>query len=123
MTRCVDNTRLGRIGCGQTYFNEMQHCVAKVSWSEYPDGMAHITAPLKVIDLLWYDNTLRNPIDLGLEQNERGVWRKPLSESEKNRLKSLGNKQDVSSQFRLDLRSGSNPVPLSLPCGGKDQTP
>ena len=76
---CSDNHRLGRIGCGQTYGGEMQHSVAKVSWSQHPDGMAHITARLSTIEKCWAkgDGEMANPADLGFHQDARGVWRQP----------------------------------------------
>lgn len=78
MSKCVDNSRLGRIGCGQEYSGELQHAVAKVPWSQYPDGMAHITAFLSTIDKCWRkgeNGVMANPKDLGFIQNDKGVWR------------------------------------------------
>lgn len=81
MSTCSDNHRLGRIGCGQTFGGEMQHCVAKVSWSQHPDGMAHITAKLSTIEKCWAKGKgtgeMANPADIGLHQDARGVWRQP----------------------------------------------
>lgn len=80
MAKCVDNTRLGRIGCGQEYSGELQHCVAEVPWSEFSDGRAHVTAYLSTIDRCWRkgtNNTMANPKDLGYVQNDKGVWRNP----------------------------------------------
>lgn len=116
MAKCVDNERIGRIGCGATYFGEMQHCIAKVPWSNHSDGMAHITAPAKVIDLLWFGDSLRNPIEMNLEQDSRGVWRKPISESERKRLNALGRKADLNPSDYQAGRSKTNPVPQSMPC-------
>lgn len=94
MAKCTDNERLGRIGCGQTYYGEMQHSVAKVPWSEFPDGMAHMTARAGLIDMLWQGNVLRDPKDFGLVKDDRGVWHKPMSESERTRLNALGRKSE-----------------------------
>ncbi len=76
---CSDNHRLGRIGCGATFGGEMQHSVAKVSWSTHPDGMAHITAKDSTIRHLWAKgkDEMANPADVGLHQDARGVWRRP----------------------------------------------
>ena len=80
-SKCVDNSRLGRIGCGQEYSGELQHSVAKVSWSEFPDGLAHVTAYLSTIDRCWSKGKgeMLNPKDLGFVQNDKGVWRSPNS--------------------------------------------
>lgn len=80
--RCVDNPVLGRIGCGATFGGEMQHCVAKVSWSTHPDGIAHITAKLSTIDLLWSKGKTEpaDPATLGLHQDDHGTWRRPARE-------------------------------------------
>ena len=89
MARCSDNPRLGRIGCGQEFGGEMQHCVARVDWSEYPDGMAHMTARLSTIEKCWakgVDGRMANPADLGIERNERGVWRTPMTDEARERL-------------------------------------
>jgi hypothetical protein len=61
----------------------MQHCVARVSWSEHPDGMAHITAKLSTIEYLWAKGKTEpaNPAELGLHQDARGVWRRPGREA------------------------------------------
>ena len=86
MTTCSDNHRLGRIGCGQTFGGEMQHSVAKVSWSTHPDGMAHITGKLSTIEKCWAKGNklglgeMANPADIGLHQDARGVWRSPARE-------------------------------------------
>lgn len=84
MTTCSDNHRLGRVSCGQTYGGEMQHCVARVSWSEHEDGYAHVTAKLGTIELLWSKGFGKNgngemaePSSVGLHQDARGVWRRP----------------------------------------------
>lgn len=84
MATCVDNPRLGRIGCGQTFSGEMQHSVAKVTWSEHADGMAHITARLGTIEACWARGLGKNgkgemahPATLGFHQDDRGVWRQP----------------------------------------------
>lgn len=88
MATCTDNTTLGRIGCGATYSGEMQHCVAVVPWSTHPDGMAHITAKSSTIDLMWAKGrgTLVEPSSIGLVRDDRGVWRRPISEEARARL-------------------------------------
>ena len=53
MATCVDNPATGRIGCGATYSDKMQHCVASAEWSDQPDGRVHLTGPLSLIDSLW----------------------------------------------------------------------
>jgi hypothetical protein len=85
MATCSDNTRLGRIGCGATYHGELQHSVAKVSWSTHPDGMAHITASLSLIDILWNKgggDTMVDPATVldktgtpRFRLDTRGIWR------------------------------------------------
>ncbi len=85
MATCSDNPRLGRIGCGQTFGGEMQHSVARVSWSAHPDGMAHVTGRLSTIDKCWAKGKggeMANPADLGFHQDARGVWRQPGRDAE-----------------------------------------
>lgn len=79
MATCSDNPRLGRVGCGQTFGGEMQHSVARVSWSDHPDGMAHVTGRLSTIERCWAKGAgeMANPADLGFHQDARGVWRQP----------------------------------------------
>ena len=57
----------------------MQHATAKVSWSQHPDGMAHITGRLSTIEKCWAKGTgeMANPADIGMHQDARGVWRQP----------------------------------------------
>lgn len=89
MATCTNNDRLGRIGCGQTFSGEMQHCVASVPWSEWPDGLAHVTARLSVIDKCWSKGkggVMANPADLGFVQDDRGVWRHPMTDEARARL-------------------------------------
>ena len=89
MSACVDSPTTGRIGCGATYSGEMQHCVARADWSQHPDGRAHITASLSVLDKLWAkgaSNQPANPVDHGMEQDDRGRWRVPLSDEAKATL-------------------------------------
>jgi len=89
MARCVDNPRLGRIGCGQEYSGEIQHSTARVSWSTSPDGMAHITARLSTIDHLWSKGKgveMANPADHGFTVNDRGTWRRPMDDATRARL-------------------------------------
>ena len=45
---CTHNPRTARIACGQSIGGELQHCVAPVSWSRYPDGLAHEVCQLVV---------------------------------------------------------------------------
>lgn len=87
MSACTDSPRCGRIGCGGTYGGELQHCVARVSWSQFPDGLAHVTASLSVIERLWSigfgpkgSGELANPAEHGYEQDERGRWRQPMAD-------------------------------------------
>ena len=89
MATCVDSHRIGRIGCGASFSGELQHSVAKVSWSTHSDGMAHITGRLSTIDMCWKKGdgkTMANPADIGLTQDERGVWRQPMSDASRARL-------------------------------------
>ena len=89
MATCSNNPRLGRVGCGQTFGGEMQHSVARVSWSTHPDGMAHITGRLSTIEACWSqglgkngNGEMANPVDLGFHQDARGVWRQPGRDEE-----------------------------------------
>ena len=89
MTRCTDNHRLKRQACDCEFGGELQHCVARVSWSEHPDGRAHVTAVLSTIEHMWAkgDGTEpANPADLGYVRNERGVWRRPMDDATRARL-------------------------------------
>lgn len=88
---CTDNPRLGRVGCGATFGGEMQHCIAKAPWSTHADGMVHITAKLSTIELLWAKGGSHpaNPVDLGMTQDDRGVWRRPMSDEARERLASV----------------------------------
>lgn len=85
MSACTDSPRCGRIGCGQTYSGETQHCVARASWSTRPDGRVHITAARSVIDRLWSKGGTEpaDPATLGYEQDERGRWRMPMTDAER----------------------------------------
>lgn len=98
MTTCVDNPALGLIGCGQSYGGELQHSVARVPWSAHPDGRAHVTASLSVIDRCWEKGRgqMADPVQLGYEQDSRGLWRRPLSDEDRLRL----------AQIRSDPRPG-----------------
>lgn len=89
MAKCVDNERLGRIGCGQEYTGELQHSVAKVPWSQYPDGMAHITGSASTIEKCWHGNTMVHPNTMGFTQDAKGIWRQPQSKSMAKWLKEL----------------------------------
>jgi hypothetical protein len=84
VSTCKSNTRTGRIGCGATYSGEMQHMVERVSWSEHPDGRAHITGRLSTIERLRSGKTKREPSnpadDEKLYRDERGVWRQVAPE-------------------------------------------
>jgi hypothetical protein len=73
---CTSNPHLGIVGCGQSYAGELQHCVASVSWSEHPDGLAHVTAKLGNLDAMWRHGhgEYAHPASLGLVRNQRGVW-------------------------------------------------
>lgn len=79
MSACTDSHATKRQSCGQTFGGELQHCVARVPWSQYPDGRAHLTASLSAIDYLWRKggDTLANPAEHGFTQDERGRWRSP----------------------------------------------
>lgn len=76
MSTCTDNPALGIIGCGGQFSGELQHCVAKASWSKHPDGRAHISGRLSTIDKLWVkSNEPQNPALVeGLVQRENGKW-------------------------------------------------
>ena len=84
MASCVDNERLGRIGCGTKFSGNQQHSVAKVEWSEHPDGMAHVTfASIEAPEMCWKGDAMRHPASLThaktkaplLEMSDRG-WRR-----------------------------------------------
>lgn len=99
--KCVDNERTNRIGCGAAYSGKLQHCVAKVPWSNHPDGRAHITASLSTIDLMWekgyHDPKGENdwpaePSSIGLVQDSFGRWIQPISDKDKERLIQLRRK-------------------------------
>jgi hypothetical protein len=64
MASCVDNPRCGIIGCGATYTGERQHSVARVAWSDSPDGRAHVSGTVAQIDSLWRDGRMRHPDEL-----------------------------------------------------------
>ena len=85
MAKCSENTRLGRIGCGAEYGGELQHCVAKVPWSKYPDGRAHVTGRVSTIDAMWDKGPGTYPADpttvAELKLNEFGYWVRPMRES------------------------------------------
>lgn len=90
MSECVTNTTLGRVGCGATFTGEMQHCVAKVAWSEHADGMAHITGRLSSIEKCWKKGgEMVHPASVGLVQDDRGVWRAPISDEQRASLAAL----------------------------------
>lgn len=86
----MDNDRTDRIGCGMEYSGELQHSVAKVPWSEWPDGRAHMTASLSVIDECWRkgeNGGMADPTTQGFVQDPNsGRWRKPMDEETKARL-------------------------------------
>ena len=89
MSRCTSSKRLRRVACDCEFGGELQHCVARVSWSEHPDGRAHVTAVASTIDQMWAkgDGTEpANPADLGFVRNDRGVWRRPMDDITKSRL-------------------------------------
>lgn len=80
MARCTDNPATGRQACGAEFGGELQHCVAKVSWSTHPDGLAHITAVDSTIAKMWMKGKGGEPVHpaaLGYVLTERGVWRMP----------------------------------------------
>lgn len=80
--RCTDNPRLALVGCGATYGGERQHSVARVSWSEHPDGRAHQTfATVRAADMCWHGDTMRDPRTLHrrngnpvVKQDAAGIW-------------------------------------------------
>ena len=89
MSRCADNPATGRIGCGQTFGGESQHCVARVPWSTHPDGRAHVTASLSTIEYMWTKGDGTHPADpstLGYEPNANGRWRRPLTDEEREQM-------------------------------------
>lgn len=80
--KCVDNPRLGLIGCGATYGGETQHCVAPAPWSAHPDGRAHMTGRLSTIEKCWVAPAkgaraiLVDPQTIeDLRLDDKGVWR------------------------------------------------
>jgi hypothetical protein len=83
MSRCTDNPRAGRTGCGATYTGGMAHSVARVPWSTHPDGRAHITFGTDKASLVcWRGDTMRDPSTITTKdgrnvfaQDERSVWR------------------------------------------------
>lgn len=92
---CHDSPRLGIVGCGATYGGEMQRSVATVPWSRYPDGKAHVTGRLSVIDVCWDkgpgeyaddSKQMADPAACGFAQDDRGIWRHPISDSDRARL-------------------------------------
>lgn len=90
MATCGDNERLGVFACGDCYSGELQHSVARVSWSDWPDGRAHVTASLSVIDTCWRkgkNGEMANPADLGFVKDANGRWRQPMSEEDRERLR------------------------------------
>ena len=92
MASCVDNDRLNSQGCGATFSGELQHSTAKVDWSEWEDGRAHITASLSVIDKCWAKGTdghMADPATLGFEEDSTGRWRMPMSDEDRERLAAL----------------------------------
>ena len=106
MATCTDNARLGRTGCGATYSGELQHSVARVPWSRHPDGLAHITASLSVIDKCWAKGgrEMADPAALGFEQDASGRWRKPMTEEEQRRLAQI--RQDSVTAVDLSASTG-----------------
>ena len=88
MSHCTDNPRTGRHACGQTFGGELQHCVARASWSTHPDGRAHITAVGSLIDWLWVNggHEPANPAELGCTQDAGGRWRGPISDERRAQL-------------------------------------
>ena len=88
MSTCIDNPRLGRIGCGATYSGELQHAVAAVPWSRHPDGRAHVTASLSVIEKCWAKGggQMADPATLGYEQDGTGRWRQPMTDEQRTHL-------------------------------------
>jgi len=80
MSICNDNHRLGLVGCGASYNGRQQHSVARVSWSDQPDGRAHLTFTTEAnVDKCWKGDTMRHPTGIGLVANQRGVWHSPQS--------------------------------------------
>ena len=61
MATCSDNSTVGITGCGASYGGELQHSVARCSWSTHPDGRAHITGTVNQIDYLWKGDRIRHP--------------------------------------------------------------
>jgi hypothetical protein len=84
MSACTNNPATGRLSCGGTFGGELQHCVARVPWSQHPDGRAHVTGSLSVIDTMWRKGdgeAPANPVDLGFEPDSNGRWRSPADET------------------------------------------
>ena len=91
MASCSTNTRIGRIGCTDTFTGEMQHCVARASWSTHPDGIAHITASHGIIDQLWRLGNGREPAnpaahpDLFEQRSDTGRWSRVQTDEDRER--------------------------------------
>lgn len=80
MATCTDNPALGVVGCGATFSGERQHCVARVDWSDHPDGRAHITGALSTIDKCWKKgkgDKLAHPSKCGFVELRPGYWGQP----------------------------------------------
>jgi hypothetical protein len=80
MATCTDSPRSGRIGCGATFSGRRQHSVARVSWSQHPDGLAHETFSTEQnVDRCWRNGQMVDPRSLPtkLMQGADGVWRAP----------------------------------------------
>lgn len=103
VSTCTDNTRLGRIGCGATYGGELQHSVAAVPWSAHLDGFAHVTASLSVIDHCWNKGKgqMADPATLGLEQDDGGRWRRPMTDEQRSRLAQIRQERLTAVDFSL----------------------
>lgn len=85
MATCVDNPALGIIGCGATFGGERQHSVARVSWSDHPDGRAHITGALTTIDKCWKKgkgDQMAHPAKCGFTELRPGYWGTPAPAQE-----------------------------------------
>ena len=90
MSECTDNDRLGVFACGDCYSGELQHSLAKVLWSDWPDGRAHDTASLSVIDTCWRKGTngqMADPVTLGFVKDSNNRWRMPMSDEDRERLR------------------------------------
>ena len=117
-TDCTHNPRTARIACGQSFGGELQHCVAPVSWSRYPDGLAHVTASLSVIERMWSHGMGKDgngeptdPAVLGFTQDASGRWRSPAPEAGETRWATTSQKARIG--HHIPPESDETPLPAT----------